>query len=454
MPSARATLLCLLQATLAAAPVRVEVVDREDGWPVPGVELRTTHGLRLVSDNAGLIAADIPEAEGKECWFEVVGHGYGVKADGFGYAGVRLTLRPGQTAKVEVERRTPARRVGRLTGAGLFAESRLLGAAATTPEQPLTGCDSVFTVDHAGSRLWFWGDTNVLRYPLGNFHMTAARTPLDAVPSDRPPLDFHYAHFTEQKGGQTAPRGVCRLPGDGPTWATGMVSLTDAKGRARLVAVAAKIRNFLEAYRYDAVEWDESKEEFRATGTLWTKQGKDDAIPPLPEGHPVRWTDGEGRRWVLFCNPFPTLRCPDSHEGWTDRSRWEAIRPPAAVPSAAGGTVRPHTGSIAWHPWLKRWIAVFVERDGKPSALGEVWIAQADSPLGPWGGAVKVATHDDYTFYNPRLLAEFFRADSPVILFEGTYTATFSGNRRPTPRWDYNQVLYRADLSEATFRTR
>ncbi|MBM3825414.1 MAG: hypothetical protein FJ410_01625 [Verrucomicrobia bacterium] len=367
MPSARATLLCLLQATLAAAPVRVEAVDREDGWPVPGVELRTTHGLRLVSDNAGLIAADIPEAEGKECWFEVIGHGHGVKADGFGYAGVR--------------------------------------------------------------------------------------TPLDAAPCDRPPLDFRYAHFTEPKGGQTAPRGACRLPGDGPTWTTGMVSLTDAKGWARLVAVAAKIRNFLKAYRHDAAEWDESKEEFRTTGTLWAKQGEDDAIPPLREGHPVRWTDGEGRRWVLFCNPFPTLRCPDSYEGWTDRSRWEVIRPPKSVPSAGSTAMRPHTGSIAWHPWLKRWIAVFVERDGKPSALGEVWITQADSPLGPWGCAVKVATHDDHTFYNPRLLAEFFRAVSPVILFKGTYTATLSGNRRPTPRWDYNQVLYQADLSEAAFRT-
>ncbi|MFM9148035.1 MAG: hypothetical protein ACKORI_07940, partial [Verrucomicrobiota bacterium] len=216
-------LSCLLAASAAAAPTRIEVGDREAGWAVPGVELRTTHGLRRVSDNAGVIAADIPEAEGRECWFEVVGHGYGVKPDGFGYAGVRLTLRPGATVRVEVTRASLARRLGRLTGAGLFAESRLLGDRSGGPEQPLTGCDSVFAVDHAGARLWVWGDTNVLRYPLGNFHMTGARTDLGSAPQDRPPLDFRYGHLTETRDGRTSPRGVCRLEGDGPTWASGMV---------------------------------------------------------------------------------------------------------------------------------------------------------------------------------------------------------------------------------------
>jgi hypothetical protein len=46
---------------------------------------------------------------------------------------------------------------------------------------------------------------------------------------------------------------------------------------------------------------------------------------------------------------------------------------------------------------------------------------------------------------------EFFRDDSPIIHFEGTYTATFSSNKQPTPRWDYNQVLYQIDLSKLPF---
>jgi len=71
--------------------------------------------------------------------------------------------------------------------------------------------------------------------------------------------------------------------------------------------------------------------------------------------------------------------------------------------------------------------------------LGEVWLASAPGPFGPWTDARKVASHDQMSFYNPVLHPEFFRADSPVIHFEGTYTTSFSGNQQPTPRWDYNQ---------------
>jgi hypothetical protein len=37
-----------------------------------------------------------------------------------------------------------------------------------------------------------------------------------------------------------------------------------------------------------------------------------------------------------------------------------------------------------------------------------------------------------------------------LIHFEGTYTAEFSGNPRKSPRYDYNQILYRLDLSHPT----
>ncbi|MBI3860545.1 MAG: hypothetical protein HY290_01470, partial [Planctomycetia bacterium] len=35
------------------------------------------------------------------------------------------------------------------------------------------------------------------------------------------------------------------------------------------------------------------------------------------------------------------------------------------------------------------------------------------------------------------------------IFFEGTYTHTFSGNpHETTPRYEYNQVMYRLDLDD------
>lgn len=67
---------------------------------------------------------------------------------------------------------------------------------------------------------------------------------------------------------------------------------------------------------------------------------------------------------------------------------------------------------------------------------------------GPWGDAINVVTHNKYSFYNPRLHPEFTAPDSPILLFEGTFTHTFSKTKTPVPRADYNQVLYRLDLDE------
>ena len=61
---------------------------------------------------------------------------------------------------------------------------------------------------------------------------------------------------------------------------------------------------------------------------------------------------------------------------------------------------------------------------------------------------MKVVTHNNQTFYNPRLHPELTPKDSPVLLFEGTYTVSFTNNAAPTPRYEYNQMLYRLDLDK------
>jgi hypothetical protein len=169
----------------------------------------------------------------------------------------------------------------------------------------------------------------------------------------------------------------------------------------------------------------------------------------VPDGHPAFWKDPQGKEWVLFGNPLPTLRCPATFEAWQDSSQWEALRPQLEFTSAAdGAAVKSHSGHIALNAWRKRWVTVFMQAFGKPSAFGELWYAEADTPVGPWGKAVKVLSHDNYTFYNPRLHPEFTPTDSPILIFEGTYTAEFADRPRPTPRYNYNQVLYRLDLDD------
>ncbi len=68
-------LLSLLAPLPAAEICRLEVIEQGTDWPVPGIELRTIHGVSFVSDNAGVIALDIPELMGREVSFEVIGPG-------------------------------------------------------------------------------------------------------------------------------------------------------------------------------------------------------------------------------------------------------------------------------------------------------------------------------------------------------------------------------------------
>lgn len=434
-------------AASALEPCRIQVVDKENGWPVPLVELRTTHGLRFVTDNAGVIACDAPELMSRETWFEVIGHGYGVAKDGFGLRGVRLTPRPGASEKVEVNRTNLALRVGRLTGAGIFAESQKLGQETSWTESGSFGCDSLQLTPHDGELFWLWGDTVFSHYPLGVFDMTGATTSLRPLESLEPPLRFKLNYFRDSKG---LPAGMVPMPGGGPTWASGLISVPDKTGAARLVCSWSKIKPPLEPYETGLAVWNPDTSKFDKLLSIWTKSPEAPRTPPFPEGHVVRWKDAGGKAWLLFGDPFPTLKCPDSFEAWSDPASWEKIDAPTALKNVDGGgkDVKVHRGGIAWNAFRKRWVTVFTQDMGSPSAYGEIWYAEADSPLGPWGKAVKILTHGDYTFYNPILHPEFTPEDgSPLLFFEGTYTRTFSGNAQPTPRHEYNQILYRLDLS-------
>jgi hypothetical protein len=437
-------------AAMTPGICRIEVVEQGTGWPVPLVELRTTHQERFVTDNAGIIAFDLPELMGRATWFEVIGHGYEIPKDSLGYRGVRLKPEPGKTFKVEVIRTIIARRLGRITGGGMFAESQKLGAELDWKESGVLGCDSVQNAVHRGKLFWLWGDTTLASYPLGIFDSTSATSAMQPLQKFEPPLRMTLDYFTDNKKN---PRAVAKLPGDGTTWLTGMASLSDSNGTPHLVAAYEKIRGFVAAYQWGLCVWNDSAEKFEPLRGLWKKSEASPKPPPLPEGHAVFWKDERGKEWLLFGNPLPKFRCPATFEAWQDSATWEVLKPQENFVSAADGkAVAPHTGSIAWHPWRKRWVTVFVEKHGHPSAFGEVWYAEADSPLGPWGRAVKILTHENYTFYNPCLHAEFTAENSPVLIFEGTYSQTFANHPPPTPRYDYNQMLYRLDLDDARLR--
>ncbi|RYD19084.1 MAG: hypothetical protein EOP88_20295 [Verrucomicrobiaceae bacterium] len=423
----------------AVEPCRIEIVDKQNGWPVPLVELRSVHDSLHVSDNLGLVAIDDPDLLDREVYFHVKGHGYGLQKDGFGFEGVRATLKAGGKFRIELERRNLAKRLGRLTGAGLFAEGQKLGIAPLLPEGGVFGCDTVLTAT-VGDRIFsLWGDTMLPGYPLGIYHSTAATTPLQPLKKFEPPIAMPYTLFRDKEG---KPRGVAKLPGDGPTWLGAMVAFPNKQ----LGATWSKIRNHVEEYEVGICIWDVKTQNFVSEKTIW--KTADGQKPLLLRGHPVRWKDPQGKSWLLFGDPFPEARCPDDFESWKNPATWEKVERAAAPKSASGEEIKPHRGAIAWSEYKKRWVTIFTQQWGKPSALGEIWYAESVSPLGPWEKGTKVLTHDNYTFYNPRIQFDMMPEKAPFILFEGTYTAEFADHAQKTPRYNYNQILYRLDLDD------
>ncbi len=444
-------LLSLFCTTLirAGEPCRIEVVDKENGWPVPLVELTTTGNVGFVTDNAGIVAFDLPEHMGRETWLGVSSHGYEVAADGFGNRGVRFTPEPGGSFKIEIERKQIAKRLGRLTGSGIFAESQKLGRFPDWKESGIMGSDTVQTATYKGKLFWIYGDTNLPGYPLGIFHTAAATSSLKPIDSFEPPVALRYEYFRDGEG---KPHGVAEMPGDGPTWVSGFVALPDAEGTEHLVATYVKIEGAMSAYEFGLLEWHDAAEKFDKLLTFWKKgDGGERPEKPYPDGHPIIWKGKDGEDWLYFNGPSD-FRCPATYEAWKDRSQWQTVENPRKFPTVDGGEIEVASAAVAWSAYRERCVMIVQQKFGKPSAFGEIWYLEGETPEGPWGPAVKIATHSNYTFYNVQIDRQLTPADSPVLLFEGTYTNSFTDNQRKTPRYDYNQVLYRLDLDDPALK--
>ncbi len=499
--------LHILAALLVAGPVKgtespfaIRVVDDATGRGVPLIELTTTGNLRLVTDSNGIVAFREPGLMGRRVFFHVGGHGYEHPADGFGYRGVALDVVAGGSATVRVRRINVAERLYRVTGAGIYRDSVLVGAPVPIREPLLNagviGSDSVISAVFQGRIHWFWGDTNLARYPLGIFHAPGATSRLPGRGGLDPDAGIDLRYFVDDKG---IARPTAKFPGEGPTWLSGAVVLRDGEGRERLFAHHVRIRGD------GALSWTVTERglaEFDAESKQFERVAVFEKEEPFPSGGHTFLHEEDGAAHVYYCDPFPLIRVAADPASLRSQASYEAFTPLAAgtlvgehsVDRAPDGSarwawkrdtapVRPvdlpelvrlgvlresdarfilrdadtgkeviaHRGTLAWNEHRRRWVMIAGETFGT-SMLGETWYAEADRPLGPWAYARKVVTHDRYSFYNPKHHPFLDRDGGRVIYFEGTYTTSFSGNDEKTPRYDYNQIVYRLDLDDARLR--
>jgi hypothetical protein len=423
-------------------PFAIHVVDEATGRGVPLVELKTVAQRSYFTDSAGLVAIDDAALVGEETFFTVRSHGYEYPADGFGMRGLRLKIEPGGAAEVKMRRVNIAERLYRMTGAGIYEHAARLGRE-TPIDHPLlnaqvTGCDSTLAAMYRRKLFWVWGDTNRLSYPLGNFKVTGAVSELPAAGGLAPEVGVNFEYFGDGKG---FVKGMAPFESEGPVWLTALAALKDKQGEEHLVATYWKIRGTLKVYERGLCEFDEDEKVFREVLKF-----PDRAL--VPEGHCFRHRDG-GKSWLYVGEAKPRLRMPDSYESWREPDTYEAVRADADFRDArTGKEFEAHRGHVEWSERRKKWISIFTQRGGDSSYLGETWYAEAERPEGPWRKAVKIITHEKYTFYNPTQHPYFTDAEGRYLYFEGTYVTTFSGNEHPTPLYDYNQILYRVNLDD------
>lgn len=471
---------------------QIRVIDADTKRGIPLVELETVNQILYVTDSNGIAAVQEPGLMNLEVYFHVRSHGYEYPEDGFGNRGRKLKVTPGGQAVLEMKRINLAERLYRLTGGGIYRDSLLTGEPVPLKQPVLNarvlGSDSVQNALFQGRVFWFWGDTNRPAYPLGNFQVPGAVSDLPGkggLPIER---GVNLDYFVDASG---FAKKTCEMPGAGPTWIDGLVTLQDDSGRERLFAKYVKVKAPLTVYERGLVEFNPEVDEFEKRKTF------DISAPLYPMGHAVHY-QMQGTDYVLFGLAYPLTRVPADPQALGDLSEYETytyLQPGSGksdwtvarddqgalqyawrkgVPPLNAKReqklitqgkiraeeawslfrdvetreiVRIHNSSVAWNAYRQKWTMIASQKFGT-SVLGEIWYSEADSPLGPWKWGRKIVTHDRYSFYNPKQHPLFARENGRLIYFEGTYTTLFSGNEVKTPRYDYNQIMYRLDLSD------
>ena len=357
------------------------------------------------------------------------------------------------------------------------------------------GQDSVYTCLYQDRLFWMWGDTSRPSYPLGHFATAGAVSDLPGHGGLDPAIGINLKYFVDESGFS---KKMCPLKEPGMVWLDGLFTVRDNEGRKRMVSLYARMKSLGETYGRGLVVFNNATELFEPL-----VRSSADFLPYPAAGHAVRM-NANGQEYYYFATQFPLAVRMRVRAKWNDvidPNHYEvltALKPKKPIGSRimqmnlgksenpyrwlsfaqltgddvsaktsviealkkekqnvhlydveSGGKIIPHGGTVYFNAYRQRWVAIFVQQFGESSFLGEVWYAEADTPVGPWVYARKIATHNKYSFYNPKHHPFFDKDGGRVIFFEGTYSFTFSGSaENATPRYDYNQIMYRLSLDD------
>jgi hypothetical protein len=390
------------------------VLDEQTGRGVPLVELKLLNEVKYWTDSAGVAALDEPSLHGRDVFLSIRTHGYEYPHETPLGRGLNVTIQPGAMQEVRVRRTMIAERLYRLTGEGIYRDSLMAGLPVPANEPLLNaqvfGQDTVSAAIYRGRIFWIWGDTVGPVY--WNFSVSAATSDL----RDDPALAVNYRYFTDTEG---RAKQMLPLPREGLVWIEGLIPMKDPWGEERLVATYTRQDGLRFPDECGLALFDDARQAFEPWVHMPCTRRHVSSHPVLHDGY-----------WYMY----PSLRVPNDWQAIQDPKRWETrdvqLPPNAARPSC-----------MVWNEYRQRWILLLED-------AGDVYYAEARRPEGPYGRAVRIIQHDDYSFYNVASHPFFNQEGGRVIYLEGTYTDAFSAAREKTPRYNYNQVMYRVRLDD------
>jgi hypothetical protein len=471
----------------------IRAVDSVTTRGLPLVELATSAGDAYWSDSQGMVAYCDPDFIGKTVTFTVISDGYAL---GSGKS-VSLPTAAGGSTTVSLVREYPGQRLYRVTGQGIYRDSTLLGLTTPVANPDINGLvmgqDTPSTFVFGGKLYWIWQDTSRAAYALGNFASSGATSSLPGsggLPAD---LGVNTSYFV---GADGFSRGMVSTAGDGrltagssaPVWLGQVVNVLDAQSQPHVFGqyyVAASSNPWSALAELDpATSKFDFVADFATGATMPTGRAAvvaGSAGSYAYWGNPVRFpatVDGVTgiAGYEVFSAYGPDGSTLAHNADGTLAYSWQKAGKIVTVDAlkaahvtldqeldghltdiVGGGGVQVANGggnsafgsSSMWNDYRKRFSAVVQQQYGQ-TFLGESWYTEADTPLGPWVFARKVVTHatSGYTFYNPDIIPFLSEVGGRLVFFDATYTKTYSSAPVATPRYDYNEMMYRIDLDD------
>ena len=476
----------------------IEIIDEQTGRGVPLVELQTVNNIRYYTDSNGVVAFYEPGLMNRDVFFHIKSHGCEFPADGFGYRGTMLRTTLGGIARLSIRRKNIAERLYRITGQGIYRDTILVGREAPIKEPLLNGRvlgqDTVMATPYRGRIYWFWGDTNRESYPLGHFATSGATSKLPEKGGLDPSVGIELEYFVDGEGFS---KKMVPLGGPGMIWIDGLLTVNDNAGRERLVAHYSRMASLDKRLEHGLVVFNDQTQvferlaKFNSDARLFAwGQTLRVAIADKPYYYFADLSQATypfvrvRADWKHLLDPMayeaftclapgsgydkesPALdRGPDGQLIWAWKKNTAVIGVDDHLELITSGKIKPdeawinlrdvetgapvhvHNVAVHWNDFRQRYVMILQQVEGT-SHLGEIWYAEANAPEGPWLWARKIVTHYRYTFYNPAYHNFFDQDGGRIIYFESTYTNLFSTTDVPTPRYNYNQIMYRLDLSD------